>query len=402
MCAIGSRPLPQAAGWCAGVCVDFRARPVCLLRTAERPHLCPHTVIHPPTCILHDSERRFPLNGKKYQIGLLAVVLLVALRLTIGWHFFYEGVWKIANAEKFSASEFLTISKGPFAPLFYAMVSDLDGRVGLASARALYKDGKEKAGCVTSPVYLEAWTKAKDQFVLRNQLSDEQAQAVEAKHAQYKESLELFMTENSQDIAAHFGALDRYIARKKSGTNEAAHEKKRIWDEQMKLRGEADGWLASLDAMGAEMCLAFYNVLDSEQKRRASIPSVVTAPERLPVPVPFVKSRSQFLDLAVTYGLTAIGLCMLLGFCNRLACLGGGAFLISVLMTQPPWPTIYPPAPEVVGHALIVDKNFVEMVAIFMLAALPVGRWAGLDHFLYHWIGRPIEARIPFLRKMSG
>lgn len=357
-------------------------------------------MIHPPTCILHDSERRFPLNGKKYQIGLLAVVLLVALRLTIGWHFFYEGVWKIANAEKFSASEFLTISKGPFAPLFYAMVSDLDGRVRLAM-EPVADEKKANDGWVTSPVYLAAWTEARDQFVKRNRLSEEQVKAVDESFKQYELSLEEFMTDNKEAIEAHFGALDRYIARRKSGVNNAAHEKKRIWDEQMKLRGEADGWLADLDAMGDEMSMAMFIVLDDGQKSRARVPQVVTAPEKLPVPIPFVNTQAQFLDLAVTYGLTAIGLCMLLGFCNRLACLGGGAFLISVLMTQPPWPTIYPPAPEVVGHALIVDKNFVEMVAIFMLAALPVGRWAGLDHFLYHWIGRPIEARIPFLRKLN-
>jgi len=65
-----------------------------------------------------------------------------------------------------------------------------------------------------------------------------------------------------------------------------------------------------------------------------------------------------------------------------------------VLLTQPPWPTIYPPAPDVVGHALIVDKNFVEMVAMLALAALPVGRWGGLDAFLHRWIGEPLCARL--------
>ena len=327
-------------------------------------------------------------------------MLLVALRLTIGWHFFYEGVWKITNADKFSATPFLTMSKGPFAPLFYAMVPDLDGRVRLATG-PVDDETKVSEGWVTSPVYLDAWLEARDQFMARNQLSEEQVKAVEDKFVQYKKSLEEFMTNNQEDMAAHFSALDRFIARKDSGVNNAAHEKKRIWDEQMKLRGEADGWMGNLDAMGEEMCMAFFNILDEDQRRHAKIPVVVTGPEKLPVPLPFVKSRTQFLDMAVTYGLSAIGLCLLLGFCNRLACLGGGAFLISVLMTQPPWPQIYPPAPAVVGHALIVDKNFVEMVAIFTLAALPVGRWAGLDHFLYHWIGRPLEAKIPFLRKLN-
>jgi uncharacterized membrane protein YphA (DoxX/SURF4 family) len=84
-------------------------------------------------------------------------------------------------------------------------------------------------------------------------------------------------------------------------------------------------------------------------------------------------------------------LCLVLGLCTRLAALGGAAFLVSVLLTQPPWPTIYPPAPEVVGHALVVDKNFVEMVALLALATTAVGRWGGLDYFLYHWFGRPLE-----------
>ncbi|MEA3227253.1 MAG: hypothetical protein U9Q07_14990 [Planctomycetota bacterium] len=50
-----------------------------------------------------------------------------------------------------------------------------------------------------------------------------------------------------------------------------------------------------------------------------------------------------------------------------------------------------PPAPAVVGHAMVIDKNFVEMVALLALATLPVGRWGGLDYFLYHWLGRPIQ-----------
>ena len=56
----------------------------------------------------------------------------MALRLTIGWHFFYEGVWKITNSDKFSAAPFLTNAKGPAAPLFYAMIPDINGEKRLA------------------------------------------------------------------------------------------------------------------------------------------------------------------------------------------------------------------------------------------------------------------------------
>ncbi len=59
---------------------------------------------------------------------MLAVVALVALRLALGCHFLYEGVWKIKHRDEFSAEPFLTQAKGPISGLFYAMVPDINGR----------------------------------------------------------------------------------------------------------------------------------------------------------------------------------------------------------------------------------------------------------------------------------
>ena len=83
------------------------------------------------------------------------------------------------------------------------------------------------------------------------------------------------------------------------------------------------------------------------------------------------------INFAVTYGLTAIGLCLMLGFCTPLAALGGAAFMCFVVMTQPAFPGIYPPDPPVVGHALLVNKDFVEMLALLVVATDgrgPLGR----------------------------
>ena len=82
------------------------------------------------------------------------MLALVALRLGLGCHFLYEGVWKIEHRkplsawvarpsarpggwdvehrEEFSAEPFLTQAKGPLAGFFYAMVPDIDGRATLA------------------------------------------------------------------------------------------------------------------------------------------------------------------------------------------------------------------------------------------------------------------------------
>ncbi len=96
---------------------------------------------------------------------------------------------------------------------------------------------------MTSPVYLDAWTKTKDSFIAKNNLDDVQKAAVESKFQQYQASLEEYLTANAEDIRAHFAALDRLAARKVAGMNNAAHEKKRLWDEQMRSAASpAVGW----------------------------------------------------------------------------------------------------------------------------------------------------------------
>ena len=75
--------------------------------------------------------------------------MLVVLRITIGCHFLYEGVWKFKHAE-FSAEPFLTQAKGPAAPLFYAMVHDINGRQRL-KIETNPKSGKSS---ISGKVYL--------------------------------------------------------------------------------------------------------------------------------------------------------------------------------------------------------------------------------------------------------
>ena len=308
--------------------------------------------------------------------------MLVLLRVSIGWHFLYEGVWKINHADKFSAQPFLTQAKGPFAPLFYEMIPDLDGRQRLTLTET-------DDLMVTSQIYLDAWTEVRDAFVDTYEPGPDQLKQSDKAFAAYEASLEEYLTANSADIESHFAALDRFEKAKAAGNNGASFQKERAWDDQQKLRSEVKGWLSELDKMGEGYQAALWDILDEDQRQVGMVPAPVPETDKMPV----VGSRSNALDLAVTYGLTAIGLCLLLGLFTRLACLGGGMFLISVLLTQPPWPGIYPPAPEVVGHSMIVDKNFVEMIAIFLLAATPVGRFGGLDFFIHTWLTRPFFSR---------
>jgi hypothetical protein len=55
----------------------------------------------------------------------------------------------------------------------------------------------------------------------------------------------------------------------------------------------------------------------------------------------------------------------------------------------------------VVGHALLVDKNFIELVALLVIASCAAGRWAGLDYFVEH-IVVGIARKCPCLKCCCG
>lgn len=64
------------------------------------------------------------------QISVTACVLLVALRVAIGWQFLYEGLWKYntqSTASPWSADGYLANSQGPFRNVFRSLVDDPDG-----------------------------------------------------------------------------------------------------------------------------------------------------------------------------------------------------------------------------------------------------------------------------------
>jgi uncharacterized membrane protein YphA (DoxX/SURF4 family) len=335
------------------------------------------------------GRRRIPLNTQRFQIGVLAVVALVALRLGLGCHFLYEGVWKIKHRDEFTAEPFLTLAKGPISPLFYAMVPDIDGRQRL---RVETDAGGKKS--IDSSAIVARWDGIRQRFVdyyrpaksadAAAQGAYEQLERAAARTGdEFRQKLDEYFKANVDDIAAHFGALDRF-EQDKERYQQAPFQKQRRWDRMMELRGEANVWIKDIEAQELALENSLYSLLDDQQRERGRVPGSWN---------PFRWNQMEQINFAVTYGLTAIGICLMLGFCTPLAALGGAAFMCFVVMTQPAFPGIYPPDPAVVGHALLVNKDFVEMLALLTVAAASAGRWGGLDFFLYRWIVNPLLAR---------
>jgi uncharacterized membrane protein YphA (DoxX/SURF4 family) len=63
------------------------------------------------------------------RVSLIAVVLVVLLRLAIGWHLLYEGLWKydqLDTVRPWSAEGYLRNAQGPFRDYFRGMTGDPD------------------------------------------------------------------------------------------------------------------------------------------------------------------------------------------------------------------------------------------------------------------------------------
>ncbi len=83
--------------------------------------------------------------------------------------------------------------------------------------------------------------------------------------------------------------------------------------------------------------------------------------------------RIEQLAFLLTWSLFGIGLCLMLGLFTRPAALAGAGFMLFVVLSQPSYPGVYPLDPPQLGHALLVNKDFVEMVALLVIASTCAG-----------------------------
>ena len=92
-------------------------------------------------------------------------------------------------------------------------------------------------------------------------------------------------------------------------------------------------------------------------------------------------------DLITMWGLTIVGVCLILGLLTRLASLGGIAFILLFYLCNPPFIGYFYSIPTE-GSYLIVNKNLVELCALVVIFATGSGRFAGLDRILHGLFAR--------------
>ena len=88
-------------------------------------------------------------------------------------------------------------------------------------------------------------------------------------------------------------------------------------------------------------------------------------------------SAMHAIDLIVPAGLLLVGLSLMLGLFTQLGCVGAIGFLAMFYLSQPPLSGM--PQPGAEGAYLLVNKNLIELAAVFAILAFRTGRIAGLD-----------------------
>ena len=136
-----------------------------------------------------------------------------------------------------------------------------------------------------------------------------------------------------------------------------------------------------LDLISGEL-LGFINEPLAELAAQAE--TIATVDQLGAGPPPRPGEPSRWIDRGISWGLTAIGLCLMLGLFTPMAAVAAAGQLAVFYFASPPWPGL--PAAIMGGHYLYIDRNALEMIAACVVATTATGRWAGLDYYLYRYV----------------
>jgi uncharacterized membrane protein YphA (DoxX/SURF4 family) len=316
----------------------------------------------------------------RFQLSLLSVILLVTLRIAIGWHFFYEGMWKYKHPE-FSAEGYFKNAKGPFAASFREQIPDVDGRHRLLAA--LEPPAREDGSLdySQSTLFGDLAARASGHYGYSAEQQQQALGMVEARAHQAREYLagdDVLFEGNEIKLRGELAVreylreLDRLgaaIADEK--INGTPFSQQRAWGTRQELEKKSDAWLDQLDK--------FKGLLRQDLHER-----VATADQQARGLTPARWTNIDWVNFLTIWTTLLVGFCLMVGLFTRLSAFVGAGFLMLVVAAMPAVPHIYPPPLPAVGHAMYINKEVIEMLALLFLATTPVGRWGGVDFFLHH------------------
>ena len=92
-------------------------------------------------------------------------------------------------------------------------------------------------------------------------------------------------------------------------------------------------------------------------------------------------SRISVIDTLNIAGLIAVGISLLIGLKVRWGCIGGILLLLLYYLAHPPFPSL-PQGPSE-GSYWIVNKNLVEMAALYVIYGFPMTSVFGIENLFF-------------------
>jgi uncharacterized membrane protein YphA (DoxX/SURF4 family) len=356
-------------------------------------------------------------------IPLWTAVLLVLLRLCIGWHFFFEGWHKVhthlvgptetvvGKSRPFSAEGYFREGTGPLAVFLRDRIGDPDDEaLARLEVRPLPagQDPATYAPRKRVPPGLEAdWNEYLERFSQHYKLSEQQTAEARAKVEQAEGAVVAWLTKTEVD--------DKTKALKKSFQSASWEVKQsipaRIADYKTRLAELRDVvgnklYLMGRDVEGkrlgqakadlAQMRTGLLNDLNEEhtQKLEQALVGILTpdqANKAEPLPPREPPAVLTWINRVTAWGLLALGACLMLGLFTRTSCLLAAGFLAMTYLCTPAFPWL-PVPPNSEGFYNFINKNIIEMLALVVLATTASGRWFGLDA-LVHEVAQMVRRR---------
>lgn len=362
-------------------------------------------------------------------------VLLVLLRLAIGWHLLIEGIVKVQSVQQgpslshrpWTSRAYLANATGPFADSFRALANDLDMqaaewlRLPQSPTPWTPQRGLSARAEAAWDSYLRQFIQSHGGGEIINQWHRDIFASWKKKQGSRKRPVTIQLASGPTTVELTFvDRVRRYHAKSQelSSLLSAASvlgkevNRSRVASLRAELQRERDALLAELDEEARGLADLMRISWLATNNRTILVP-FVTLPfaaggpagvaahlfSSLPVraasgsvpdkafdlgatrePPPSV--ALQQADFVVRWGLTLCGAGLLLGLFTRSCCFCAAMLLMLFYIAMPPWPGL-PANPMAEGTYLFVNKTLIEALALVMLATTASGRWLGIDALLH-------------------
>lgn len=403
------------------------------------------------------------MTGDDRRVSVLACVLLVTLRISVGWHLLYEGWWKIdtqSTPQPWSAEGYLKNATGPMRSTFRSLTGDpndfrwldYDGVTAEWDAWrdrfvAHYPGAEDDSDSASVASQVDRMLNGVSEFAVKLDVLPADVDPknfpksiqFDAEKKRLKCSGELHMLKAEHDALVKLAPGDDDVSRafRKAAEELFKRASKLSFKERLAVllksdpervgvlqtaksgeriesrMGDIERYRQQVERYEASYAKARtatqFDHLDRQYRdlldlKRRVVGPVVALDKELrdeaeklltsdqlaagPVPEPWTPIRT--LNWRTMWSLAAFGVLLIIGLFTRWAALGAAGLLMLFYLAAPPWPGV----PEIPGpeHNYIVNKVYLESLTCLVIAALPSGRWFGVDA-IWPWLLRRKEAK---------